>query len=391
MVENPTATIRELLTVQEKRFGKLNPPQLRREPRKPEAGLIYTPVDLSSEVEPYQVRLRVLFFDGENLYASKGLKIYESADGGRSWNYCAALEMPFPYQHLSRTRLTERLGRTEVYKLHRYGNFLVALAKGGVYAGTIGAEKLELSFRVSEGSRPTSLACSPDGTVVFGEYFSNPQRREVKIYGSTDMASWSVLHEFSPGEIRHIHGLYYDKFAHCFWALTGDYQKEPGIARCAVDFSSVEFVRRGSQQVRAYSMICQEDGLYFATDTELERNGIYFMSRDGGELRELHSIESSSFHSGLFGNWMFFATVCEPSTVNDTRRVHLWASHDKQHWRKFACYEKDMFSKYFQYGNLFLLEGQTEGLKHVVFSGSAVKQIDGKSVFVTLPSDEGEN
>lgn len=342
------------------------------------------------DVQPKNVRvvrsLRVHYFDGQYLYGARGLKIVRSADRGHTWEDIARLKMAFPYSLAPLFRPVQRLFRAEIYKMHRSGDSLVALAKGGVYAGSIHSGKLELSHAVVRGSRPISLAVGPDQSVFFGEYHMNQERGPIRIYGSKDLKAWSVVYEFPAGEIRHIHGIFYDKYAQCFWLLVGDFGREPGIAKCSLDFSEIHFVRRGQQNVRVVSLICRPEGLLFATDSELEPNAVYFMDRDGTSMKKLHAMESSTFHVGLFGEWKMFGTVTEPSKTNDSSTVHIWGTADQQTWHRFAQYNKDYWPFLFQFGTVFFPEGETEKLNEVIYSGTAVDAIDNYTVFAPLPS-----
>ena len=333
--------------------------------------------------------LRALYFDGTRMYGARGAELVVSEDAGRTWRGFGRLSFRPAYRAATHLRPAQRLARAEVYKLQRCGEHLVALARGGVYTGSAASGVLHLSFPVSRGSRPLSLAVGPEGEILFGEYHSNLERGPMRIYCSRDRDRWEVVHEFAAGEIRHVHGIYYDRHAGCFWVLVGDDGPEPGIARCSPDFSSVRFVRRGTQSVRAYSLLIRPEGLVFATDTERERNAIYAMDREGKTLQELQAIENSCFHSGTFGDWMFFSTACEPSPHNDERFLHLWASRDTRTWRKIAVYRKDRWPFWFQYGNLFFPEGETHRLEELVYSGTALRGADDVTVFVPLRALEG--
>jgi hypothetical protein len=257
-----------------------------------------------------------------------------------------------------------------------------------VYSGRKSEGLLRLSLPAARGSRPISLATGPNREVFVGEYHSNPERGPMRIYGSQDCRIWEVVYEFGPGEIRHIHGIYHDRFANCWWVLTGDDGSEPGIARCSLDFSEVRFVRRGAQNVRAYSLLVLPDGLLFATDSERGPNAIYFMDREGCTLEERHRIEASVFHSGVFGEWMVFSTVCEPSPVNDEHQLHIWASSDAMTWLRLAKYQRDRLPFLFQYANVFFPEGKTQRLSEVIYSGTALRSVDNATVFVPIQTLE---
>jgi len=328
--------------------------------------------------------LRVLFGSQGKLYAARRRQILCSKDSGKTWEKAATLELRWPFSWATYFRPFHRLTRTDVFRLHVMGDKVVALTKGGVYAGSLSEGKLRLSFKVEKGSRPISLASSPQGEFFFGEYHSNDDRGPMRVFGSSDLKSWRVAHEFPAKAIRHIHGIFHDSYEDCFWVLTGDFGEEAGILRASNDFSDVKWIKRGTQSVRAVGLVCTQEGLLWASDSEIEANAIFSMDRQGNEIKHLVKIESSSFHSGQFGKWTFFSTVCEPSKENDSRVSHVWVSKDHKKWKKFGEFPKDRLPFIFQYGNIFFPEGDTKALTEMIFSGTAVQKADNASFFVPL-------
>ncbi|MDZ4684903.1 MAG: hypothetical protein SH850_07405 [Planctomycetaceae bacterium] len=335
-----------------------------------------------------QPGLRVLYRDGRQLFGARGAQVVVSDDEGRNWTPVARLVLPASFAWTSQVRWLERLARTEIYKLQRCGDFLVAISRGGVYAGKLSSGRLNISYRVTRGSRPISLAVSPTLEAFFGEYHANSERGPIRIYGTRDFQHWRVAHEFPAGDVRHIHGITYDPHADCFWVTTGDSDQESGILRCSTDFSEVRWIRRGAQRYRACAIRCLPEGLLYATDTEVEKNSVYFLSRDGRELRELQGIESSSIHLGAFGEWTFFSTLCEPTAVNDGRQLHIWGTRDQQRLVKLAVFEKDDLPHVFQFGSASFPDGETAPSSQIIFSGTALKRFDNCSLFVPLQSFE---
>lgn len=339
----------------------------------------------------YQKGLRALYWETNTLFGARGTRIFSSEDRGKTWQSRARLKLPAFLEASSHARILARLARTEIYKLHVHGDSVVALSRGGVYSGLLSQGELTLSFRVKEGSRPISLARGPDGTVYFGDYASNPHREEVRIYGSSDMRAWRTVHVFPKGEIRHVHGIFHDPYASGFWILTGDFGDEAGFLWASEDFSEVKWIKRGSQAVRAYTVLPLKNGIVYATDTEIEKNAIFFMSRDGSRLQKLHDLESSSFHATKLGDWFVFSTVCEPSALNDRTHLHLWASRDLKEWKKWGSFRKDRWPFLLQFGNLFFPEGTPPPGAPLVFSATALSRLDDTSVFASLPTEFPRN
>ena len=112
------------------------------------------------------------------------------------------------------------------------------------------------------------------------EYFDNRDRSEVFIYVSSDQgATWSVAYTFPAKAIRHVHNIVHDPWQNCLWILTGDYEHECRILRASYDLRTIEPVLAGNQQTRAVALIPTPDALYFSSDTPLEKNFIYRLSR----------------------------------------------------------------------------------------------------------------
>jgi hypothetical protein len=203
------------------------------------------------------------------------------------------------------------------------------------------------------------MTATPDGHVFWGEYFDNPERDEVHIYGSDDGGiTWNVAHAFAKSSIRHVHNILYDKWRRCLWIFTGDYGRECRILRASTDFSVIDEVLAGSQQARAVAAIVTEGGLFFASDTPLEENYIYHLDCSGRAQR-LQRIPSSSIYGCQNRSGMFFSTMVEPSEINRSRDATIFASADGSAWKQEAAWRKDGWPmKFFQYGNAFLPDGE---------------------------------
>jgi hypothetical protein len=150
----------------------------------------------------------------------------------------------------------------------------------------------------------------------------------------------------------------YDRWDDCLWIFTGDYGHECRIIRAALDFSTVDEVLCCNQQARAVAAVVVEDGLYFASDTPLEQNYIYFLGRTG-TVEKLALIPSSSIQGCKNAAGMFFSTMVEPSAVNRTEAVRVRGSANGLGWRSLIEWRKDRLpSKFFQYGNAFFPDGE---------------------------------
>jgi len=235
---------------------------------------------------------------------------------------------------------------------------LIAALPGVIATLRPGEREFQVTHVLQRGTRPLNIAAAPDGQVFWGEYFDNPERDAVHVYGSHDLgASWKVVYSFEKGAIRHVHNIVYDLWEERFWVLTGDVGSECRILRASLDWSRVESVISGNQQARAVAAVPKEDGLYFASDTPLEQNYIYKLARQGN-LERLAEIHASVLCGCRVGGAVLFSTMIEPSAVNLDRDVAVYGSARASEWARYQSWKKDWWpAKLFQYGNAFLPSG----------------------------------
>jgi hypothetical protein len=325
--------------------------------------------------------LRALAWQDDVLYASRGYTLLRARMApnatGIEW-YHVARHSPAWWRSLSAaSRLTFRLCRDGFHALAVLGSgHIVAAVPGTILTLAPGETEFRPTHRILRGTRPLHIAVTPEGQVFWGEYFDNPARDEVHIYASTDQgASWNIAYTFPRGAVRHVHNIVYDEWAKCLWVLTGDNGPECRILRASCDFSSVDVVLAGHQQARAVAIVPTPEGLYFASDTPLESNHMYFLDR-GGTPSELAPLSSSSIYGCRMGGSIFFSTMVEPSQTNLDRNVRLYGSGNGRQWRPLLQWKKDSWPmSLFQYGNILLPDGRnTSGL--LALTTVAVKGAD---------------
>ncbi|HEX4425804.1 MAG TPA: hypothetical protein VH079_10420 [Terriglobales bacterium] len=308
-------------------------------------------------------RLRVLAWHGDLLYASCGYQLLRAkiiADINKiDWQPVGSYD-PSAWRVLSSSHLlSARLFRDGFHALAVLPtNHLIGAVPGAIITLAPGATEFRVFHKVLRGTRPLHITAVPGGQIFWGEYFDNPQRDEVHIYGSVDNgSSWQIAFTFPAGSIRHVHNIVHDPWGNCLWILTGDSGAECRILRASCDFKNVDVVLSGYQQARAVAMVSAEDGLYFSSDTPLERNHIYRLDRLGN-IATLADLDSSSISGCRVGNTMFFSTMVEPSEANLKQTVSIYGAHGGASWRKQLSWKKDVWPKgLFQYGNAFLPGG----------------------------------
>jgi len=306
---------------------------------------------------------RVLAWQDNVLYASRGYTLLRAGIDGAStsiqWEPVAEARLEWWRKLTSASRLSSRLCRDGFHALAILpSGELIAAIPQAIVTRFAGEDEFRTTHRVLRGTRPLHFATTRDGVVFWGEYFDNPRRDEVHIYGSRDRgAHWDVAYTFPKGSIRHVHNIVYDKWENCFWVLTGDHGSECQIMRAACDFSDADVVLSGKQQTRCVALIPTRDALYFSSDTPLEQNHVYRLDRRGN-LREIADLSSSSICGCCLGDNVFFSTMVEPSEINSERNVWIYGGSNGTYFEPLLSWQKDLWpTSLFQYGNAFFPDG----------------------------------
>jgi hypothetical protein len=327
----------------------------------------------SSNLHPVRVasfpRIRALAWRDDALYASAGYTVIRTTLPPPAHDFEWSHVGRYKPAHWRTITSSSALGS----RVFRDGFHALAVLSSGDLIGAVprnivtlrpGETTFSVSHKLLRGTRPLHFATTPYDHAFWGEYFDNPHRDEVHIYGSTDRgAHWDVAYTFLKGAIRHVHNIVYDEWGKCFWVLTGDRGSECRILRASCDFRSVEMVLSGNQQTRSAALVPTREALYFSTDTPFETNHVYRLDRQGN-LAKVAALSSSSIYGCRVGGAVFFSTMIEPSSVNTSRDVRLYGSADCIHWQNIFERRKDSWPMtLFQYGNAFLPDGEnTSGM-----------------------------
>lgn len=294
------------------------------------------------------IKGRVVFVSDKYIILARGLELYHSFNDGTSWKLLTILPSTLFESILCKFGLLRRLFRLGVHHVAMYD---------GVYTVFVNRKIIrinnfkDVSVSSIKGSRPLSI-CQNHIGIYYGEYYSNSARSSVNVWFCPhDTNEWICLDSFY--NVRHIHGVYWDKYSNSIWITTGDNDDESAIWKTCDNFKSKQLVVGGSQQTRAVSLLFQKDYIYFGSDTPNEKNYLYRIARNTFEVTRLQSVGSSVFFGCNIGNSLFFSTAVEPSLVNREDFVELWRSDNGIDWYLYEVFKKDCWSlKYFQYGQL---------------------------------------
>jgi len=336
-------------------------------------------------------------FSGASYFASRHkLFVYEPEKGVRSDKPYAILKLPvsgWKQKIAGFSRLLSRLFRFEIRAVYemRDGNLLVCNQANMYHFNSQTNTLSQVNFPAN--SRRTEFPINisgneDDSLIVWGEYWNNKERQEVHIYGSEDFGkNFQVLHTFPAGEIRHIHNLVYDKWEKVFWVLAGDHNHEPGIAIYDPASNDFKWVHKGEQRYRAVHAFVFEDQLIYATDTEMEDNAIYSLSKKDHSLTKLASTNGSCIHGTQCKDYLVFGTSVEPlknEDISTDRCGSIWISKNTKQWHCIKAYPKDRWDeRYFQFGSLMLPNGYRLD-NQLFFSGQALKSIDNRILHINL-------
>lgn len=300
--------------------------------------------DVVAGVAPERLgRLRVLHAEGATIYAAHGMELLVSHDGGASFEHLAHAWRDQGERLLSLTPLAARLLRAGIHAVvpKRDGGH-VAVVRGALLHRAAGSDRFDVAHRVVRGSRPLNVCAASSGRLFFGEYFGNTTRDEVHVYASDDGRDWDVVHTFSAGTIRHVHGIVQDPYRDGLWVLTGDDGDEAAIWWTDDEFRTLTTVAQGFQGARAVSVLPTPRGVIVPSDAPFEQNWIQLMDPNTGRMERLAPVPGSVFTVGRTRALYLVSTALEPSPVNLDPHVALYASVDAEDWHPITRFARDL-------------------------------------------------
>jgi hypothetical protein len=238
---------------------------------------------------------------------------------------------------------------------------VVPLGDGSIFVAfdkEVGVVKNSQYKKLDGLTRPCRVlrgGCAVDekGDVYFGEYLANAERGSVRVYRYTPGDERvEVEHTFVAGEIRHVHGVYHDKFTGSLWCLTGDDEKECNFFRTTDGFKTLETVGSGDESWRAVSVLFSESSLFYGTDAEFRDNSIYSFDRMSGERESLGTVNGTVFYSKEVNGDLFFTTTAENAPSQAENVAALWLVANGE-CRPLAKFKKDRWhASLFQFGTI---------------------------------------
>lgn len=317
----------------------------------------------------------------EDWIVTKGYKIYRYNIKTKQLSFFSKIR-DNKNELLSNFSLLRRLFRAEITHLYHFQDDIwMCIAKNALFKYDKGSGFFEKCCDIEKGVRPMNLCQATNGTIYYGDYCYNPDRKKMRIYQSIDNGdTWTVAYTFEEGEINHIHGIFNDPYTGRLWVATGDDDQACIFGYTEDGFQTLIKKFKGSQQNRVCVPLFTEDEIIFATDSQYEQNYIKSINRKTGEIKNLQTIQGSGIYAVKCGNKMMVSTTVEPSEVNKDKYSHLWFSKDGHHWTEIDSFKKDLWHiRYFQFGSIRFPYYEVDS-EFLVYTGRALNGIDGKTV-----------
>ena len=217
---------------------------------------------------------------------------------------------------VARSRFFERVLRLGPSAAIFWNNQLFVAHRENIIRYDLLSRKVYLDFVVPSGRGVLSFSTvhiNGEEWLVFGEYFANPHREAVSIWGkSLATGRWSTFAGFPAGEIEHVHAV--QEIRGEILVLTGDFDVAAGIWALNSSTRLLHPLIRGDQRIRSCYMHDLMSAIFFATDTQLEENYLQILQKDEFRVsvKQIFKIPGSSIYSCSDGHNMTFSTAVEP-------------------------------------------------------------------------------
>ena len=278
-------------------------------------------------------------------------------------------------------RLLRRALRLDKCNVFPVGQNLVIIRGGMVYHHELGYAGLRpvLRLRNCRNVLHQSITATPDGSIYFGEYGANRERRAVPVHRSVDGGmSWATVYEFMPGEIKHVHGCYYDRHEDSVWVCTGDFAGENRILRANRDFSRVEQIGDGSQKFRTCNFFFTPNRVYWLMDSQLETSHVVAFDRATRQITIGEALPGPVWYVKELADGYYLAgTAQEIGPGVRDKFAHLLVSRDLAHWEDLHLFSHDGWPmRFFKFGVMGFADGVQDSSNFPMFF-EAIEGLDG--------------
>ncbi len=261
--------------------------------------------------------------DGDSVVYHKGLLVI--LDKRKRKKNIIRLPLSFTKRAAVRIRFFERMLRL----VPRGAEFLddgcfVFAYNGKIYKADLTEGAVTEEYRLLRGMN-SPLAINKiekvegfEDCLVFGDYTQNKDCKPVSIYarGLGKECRWEKKFEFADKQISHVHAVIADPYRKGLIVLNGDSNKGSAVWLIRDNYRSAECLVSGMQKYRSCAAAVLKEGIIYATDTPLEQNFLYELSRRKGEwkTREICKLSGPSVYSVQTENGIYFSTTVEPDS-----------------------------------------------------------------------------
>lgn len=288
-------------------------------------------------------------------YLSRRNVLYHSADLRPPFTTVAVIPAPAWKQAASGLRLAQRLLRFMVTNV-------VPLGGGELFVTfdrSVGVVRDGRYVELSGLQRPCRVlraACAIDhlGDLYFGEYVMNDTRSDVRVYRYRVGADGlEVAYTFPAGAIRHIHGVYFDRYTGALVCLTGDADRECRMLRTEDGFRTVHTLGEGDETWRAVSVLFDEAAMFYGMDAEFRSNHIFRVDRRTADRTSLTEVNGTVYFSKRVGTELFFTTTAENGSDLKAGAAAIWRVSPEGGCAEIATFQKDAWhGTLFQFGTV---------------------------------------
>ena len=340
---------------------------------------------MKAKIDTVFPRLRIHTIIDGFLIASRGYKIFKSADKGKTWIFAGALPASMQKRMLSKSRFFSRALRVGIHQIKKIHNDKIIICCTNEFF--LSDKSLSNFRRVELDSRFYQILdnniCVTPAFTYFGEYFRNVDRNPVNIFRTRDGETWDKIFSFPQKSIKHIHLLQYDPYSGKIWFSTGDPDAECLLGYSNPDFSDIEIIGKNSQDWRCLELLFTPEKIFWGTDNPEGQNWLMSFDRNSHQLQKLRKFNGPVYNLKRFSTCYLILTATEGGSGEVDTRAHIWITTDleKGPWEDYLSFEKDRMPFKFGYGRLFF---GAELNNTLYLYGSALRNIDNKTIAISF-------
>lgn len=230
------------------------------------------------------------------------------------------------------------------------------------------------------------LAVTSHG-IYFGEYGHNQKRDPVPIWKSGDDGrNFKIIKELTEQKIKHIHGIYSDKFSESLWIVTGDFDGECFVIEVSdQDFLQLKWHGDGSQKWRPVSLFFMPEKVIWVMDSPIQKAYLQIFDRKDGSITEGQYFPGPVWYSKQFESGdAILQTSVEIGDEVKSKDSIIFYSNNLVDWEEVYRFKKDFLPMpFFKFGVIAFADGKQSKDDFVLF-GEALSFLDGVAIKASI-------